>query len=168
MSGDENTGTTTYRPDWLRKPTADQMARYYPDKAQRLEIGGSAIIRCKVGEAGRLTDCEVLKEAPEGIGFGKAALLLSREFEMTPPPPELVGVKDVTIPITFAAPPPSPRLEPPVALTQAGARIARVFEDGARLARSEAGMAMILGIVILIGGLFGLIRALKADRRVDL
>lgn len=168
MSSDGNSGTSTYRPDWLRKPTADQMAEYYPERAQKDEVGGSAVIRCKVGIAGRLNNCEAIKETPEGYGFGQAAVRLSAEFLMTSPPPELIDQKDVTIPVTFSVPPPSPLFEPPAALVQAGARITRAVDDAGRFARSDAGMAMILAAAILIGGLFGLIRALKADRRTDL
>ncbi|AYV45811.1 hypothetical protein CFHF_11640 [Caulobacter flavus] len=148
MSGDEQTGTTTYKPDWQRKPTADQMARYYPERAQREEIGGSATILCKVGDKGRLTDCQATREAPEGYGFGKAAVRLSAEFEMTPPPPELVGKKDVTIPITFSVPPSPPPFELPATPAQLG--------------------LVILTGLILLGGLLGLTHILRVDRQVDI
>ncbi|KSB90847.1 hypothetical protein AS593_11590 [Caulobacter vibrioides] len=147
MSGDERTGTTTYKPDWQRKPTADQMARYYPERAQREDVGGLATIGCMVGKGGRLTDCKVLKETPEGYGFGKAAVKLSAEFEMTPPPPELIGKKDVSIPITFAVPP-TPQFVLPVTAVQVG-------------------FVMLVAALLLVG-LFGLIRVLQADRRVDI
>ena len=147
MNDDEQVDTTTYRPDWQRKPTAEQMARYYPERAQRAEIGGTATIKCKVGAGGRVNSCVPVKEAPEGYDFGKAAVRLSAEFEMTPPPPHLVDKKEITVPITFTVPPSRPFL-PPIDMAQLGAGL--------------------LILVIVVGGLFGLIRAVQADRRMDL
>jgi hypothetical protein len=43
---------------------------------------GSADIDCAVAPGGRLADCRVVKETPDGFGFGAAALRLSALFRM--------------------------------------------------------------------------------------
>ncbi len=61
------------------------MARYYPDRAQRLEKTGSAVISCKVTAKGTLSSCNVLSEDPSGYGFGDAAVKLAiAGFQMKP------------------------------------------------------------------------------------
>jgi protein TonB len=47
------------QPDWLRKPTGEDMARYYPDRAQRMNIEGRATISCTVTANGTLSNCTV-------------------------------------------------------------------------------------------------------------
>lgn len=94
------------RPDWSRKPNGDDMARYYPDRAQRLEIEGKATIRCTVTAKGLLQGCEVLSESPADAGFGDAALKLSKLFKMKPKTQDGAPVDggEVTIPIVFNLP----------------------------------------------------------------
>ena len=50
--------------------------RFYPETAQRREIEGAATAVCVIGADGRLSDCQVLSEAPEGYNFGGATLKL--------------------------------------------------------------------------------------------
>jgi His-Xaa-Ser repeat protein HxsA len=99
------TGEIT-RPDWARKPSGDDMARYYPDRAQRMEVNGRATIRCTVTTKGTLENCVVTSETPEDFGFGDAALRLSRLFRMKPL--SLDGLtatgKTVVVPIVFQVP----------------------------------------------------------------
>lgn len=52
--------------------SADDLARYYPDKASRLEVAGSAKVTCFVSVLGRAIACHVASEEPEGFGFGEA------------------------------------------------------------------------------------------------
>ena len=91
------------RPDWVRKPTGDDVAWVYPERAQRLELGGKAVIACDVNTQGALTGCRVVSEDPPGEGFGDAALKLAKQFQMTPSrdPDHLATV---TIPIVFKVP----------------------------------------------------------------
>ena len=60
------------------------MARYYPERAQRLEVSGRAELSCQVLASGKLTSCSVVSEDPGDQQFGEAALKLSRLFKMRP------------------------------------------------------------------------------------
>jgi protein TonB len=71
-------------PTWLRKPSGDELARAYPDRAQRLGVGGSATLTCLVTAQGTVRDCRVAGESPDNFGFGPAALKLTRYFRMSP------------------------------------------------------------------------------------
>jgi TonB family protein len=72
------------QPDWLQKPTGDDLARFYPAEAAKAELGGDAVLDCGVGLDGHLQNCAVRRESPQGAGFGKAALDLSPSFQMSP------------------------------------------------------------------------------------
>jgi len=71
-------------PDWVRQPNGDDLAQYYPDRAQRLEKTGGASIQCTVTTSGSLSGCRVLSETPAGFGFGEATLKVARLFRMKP------------------------------------------------------------------------------------
>ena len=86
-----NAGTSTERPipvitnpNWLQRPTGDQMLRAYPTRAIDNGIEGTAQLNCAVQANGRLSDCRVISETPERNGFGRAATSLSRHFRMSP------------------------------------------------------------------------------------
>jgi protein TonB len=71
-------------PTWLRKPTGEEMARYYPDKALRRGITGQATLSCAVTASGAVRDCQVVSQTPDAAGFGDAAMKLSKFFRMSP------------------------------------------------------------------------------------
>ena len=94
------------QPNWLQKPTGEDMQRYYPAEAAKAELGGDTLIGCRVAVDGRLQHCAIRSETPIGMGFGQAALDLSPSFRMTPASrngkPTAGG--QVVIPIRFVVP----------------------------------------------------------------
>lgn len=99
-------GRAVSDPDWLAKPSAQELAGAYPELAQMLNLEGRAVLACGVNDLGVLQDCQVRSEIPSGMGFGQAALALTERFRMKPRTVggEPVGGGSVRIPIRFALP----------------------------------------------------------------
>jgi TonB family protein len=87
--------------DWAQKPTGEDLARYYPERAARKELPGRATISCQVTDEGRLTGCTVVSESPPGEGFGEAALKASTSFRMRVDTGTSPQARRVRIPINF-------------------------------------------------------------------
>lgn len=71
-------------PQWVRRPSAAQMDRAYPRGAAAEGLSGSATLTCVLEASGSVTACTVVSETPQGEGFGRAALSLSRYFRLSP------------------------------------------------------------------------------------
>ena len=88
--------------EWLRKPTAYQFAAAYPAAAMAQGLSGQALIKCTVSRDGFLQGCSVASESPPNVGFGPAAIVLSRTFLMKPPTRHGQAVEgEITIPVAF-------------------------------------------------------------------
>jgi TonB family protein len=74
--------TDIRQPVWVRTPTGSDFAKAYPASEMAKGISGAAVIRCAVDGGGHLDRCAILGEAPDGRGFGHAALLLARDYQM--------------------------------------------------------------------------------------
>lgn len=68
--------------EYRERPGGHHLASLYPAEAMRTRTSGEATIECKVRPNGRLKDCLVLSESPQGAGFGAATLALSPYFRM--------------------------------------------------------------------------------------
>jgi protein TonB len=71
-------------PNWVTPPNGDDLADLYPERAQRMEVEGSAAIKCKVTVKGTMTECIVVSESPAGYGFGDQTIKASRRWKMKP------------------------------------------------------------------------------------
>jgi hypothetical protein len=96
-------------PDWLRKPTADNLMAVWPVEAVRRGLGGGALIDCLINLQGSLFDCVVIDETPSGQQFGAAAIALTPQFLMKPGTRHgRPVVSAIQIPINFKWPGPPP------------------------------------------------------------
>jgi protein TonB len=94
------------QPDWVRRPSAEDLERYYPERAQRMNVEGRASISCTVDARGTLQNCSVASENPGDQGFGEAAMRMSRLFKMRPMTKDGSPVDGgkIVIPIAFRLP----------------------------------------------------------------
>lgn len=72
---------TIRQPRWTERPR--DLARYYPRRALARGVEAWVVLDCIVGVSGAL-NCSVVSEAPEGWGFGEAALRIARDHRMEP------------------------------------------------------------------------------------
>ena len=59
---------------------------YYPARAARQRLTGSATLQCHAAASGALTDCRALAEQPQGADFAAAALAMARKGWLTAAP----------------------------------------------------------------------------------
>lgn len=66
---------------WVQAPTFAAVMAAYPAKARAQQAAGFVTLNCRVGPEGKLGSCDVLREEPKGLEFGKAAKSLISNFE---------------------------------------------------------------------------------------
>jgi protein TonB len=90
-------------PDWRRLPVSPAEYRHaYPAKALREGVSGHAVLNCGVGVAGEPVDCKIMEEQPADLGFGEAALTLSRSYRFRQPCAS--EPRRIRLPIQFVPP----------------------------------------------------------------
>lgn len=91
-------------PDWVRRPSATQLERAFPERAINDGVSGQVTLNCVVAASGAVTGCSVTSESPQGYGFGRAGLSLTRYFEMRPRTVDGAPVEGarVSIPLVFS------------------------------------------------------------------
>jgi len=101
-------------PDWISRPSGDDVARFYPILAMRVGLSGRAELHCAVSALGMMERCKVGEELPVGLGFGAAAIRMAALFRMRPKTLDgvPVGGSEVNIPIRFLMPAPPPPSSP--------------------------------------------------------
>lgn len=91
--------------EWIERPDAEALTRFYPAHAQDQDLNGYAVLRCRVGRDGGLEACKVVREEPGDEQFGAAALALAWSFRAEVPADggDPVG-REIDLPIRFAMP----------------------------------------------------------------
>jgi TonB family protein len=74
-----------YAPIWIKTVNPQYVATLFPAAAAKAGLrSGSASVDCTVQHDGSLKDCTVQSEAPAGLGFGDAALVVASVMVMNP------------------------------------------------------------------------------------
>lgn len=89
---------------WERAPNARDFARFYPDDALDAGQSGSVTLDCIIGGGGRLA-CSVGHEDPQGYGFGRAAINISRQLRVDTRLPDgsSASGRNLSLPLSFRA-----------------------------------------------------------------
>jgi hypothetical protein len=72
-----------YEAGWVTRPSAEEFSMFFPPEALTQRVEGSVMLEC-ASRLDQRVDCTVVSETPQGWGFGRAALGLSRSFRMLP------------------------------------------------------------------------------------
>jgi protein TonB len=95
------------QPHWAeRGPSVRDYLTAFPQGAYRRDIEGRASLICLI-LSDRTLDCRVDRESPPGLGFGAAAMTLSRAYVVrtVAEDPRLAPGSQIRVPFKFAIPP---------------------------------------------------------------
>ena len=67
---------------WAPSMNFKRLDRYFPDDARGTGVTGKVTLRCMTLRRDRVRNCQVMSEAPRGMGFGKAALRAERTYRL--------------------------------------------------------------------------------------
>ena len=87
--------------DWMRRPSAEDIQRYYPASALQRRLEGRATISCAVNTRGYFQDCLQVSETPQGHGFGDAALRMTPLFKLAVRKSAEGAAMALATPVTF-------------------------------------------------------------------
>ena len=107
-------------------PDAAAIAKAYPLEARKMRVGGLVTLTCTANADRTVSDCLVKSEAPQGLGFGAAALSLASEFRT-----DASASNSVDIPVRFDAQVGKPHWEE----IPTGDQIVRYYPPRAQAAR---------------------------------
>ncbi len=99
------------KPNWVRMPEGSAVAAGFPAAAMAAHVSvGRVTLSCNVGLAGRLGDCTVDRQDPDGLGFDKAAMALAKDFQVSVWTPEGLPTVGgwVRVPIRYETAPSDP------------------------------------------------------------
>lgn len=83
--GAAETERVVAHPRWIRGLDPDKMAEIFPAAAVDKGLTeGLGVAECKVAPGGDLTECQVAREEPAGLGFGEAAVAVASIMQMSP------------------------------------------------------------------------------------
>lgn len=64
---------------------------YFPERAERNNVGGYALAECHLAGTGALSKCAILDEQPEAWGFSDATIIMARRGFLTAEPRTVAG-----------------------------------------------------------------------------
>lgn len=76
----ERLGDYVTRPSWKKQPDLKDLRRFYPREAKG--ASGETTASCLIDGKGEIADCTLIREWPQGLGFGDATLKLARKFRL--------------------------------------------------------------------------------------
>ena len=97
-------------PQWVSTLDAANLTVVFPREAVAAGVSrGGGVLKCRATHEGRLAECQVISESPEGLGFGQAVLKAADFMAMNPWSMDGAPVDDavIQVPITLALPEPS-------------------------------------------------------------
>ena len=65
---------------WKLAPSRDDMLAAYPAKARAAKVDGMVSLDCRLNKTGGISGCDILRETPQGYGFGVAARSMRDRF----------------------------------------------------------------------------------------
>jgi TonB family protein len=72
-------------PMWITSVDPAKVISVYPAKAAEAGIrSGRGVADCLVATDGKLTDCKIARERPDGLGFGASAVAIAQLMQMNP------------------------------------------------------------------------------------
>jgi protein TonB len=87
---DDPAGSAPMRPPVLKEPPPRwrflNVGGYYPERAERMNVQGLALIACQLEAAGRLSNCRALDADPANYGFVEASLRMAKDGWLTSEP----------------------------------------------------------------------------------